>query len=297
MKKFLLNISFFAFIIALIFIIPVFLLERNDNHYFTMLSKKRTAFESIEGSRVLFIGDSNLAFGLDSKTISDSLRKPVINAGLHGGIGLHYMLQEYEDLVKSGDVVVLAPVYDQYYNGQGEYLTLPVALFYNNWHGISKLTFEQWKVFFSGYMQIIKQRNPNFSNEATYRASYFNEYGDEIKHWNMPSLSELPYMGYESGPINEEIISVLKKIIATWTTRGAVVYLAPPACTKGFYEENKTRISELQNVLKGAGLLFEFEPEQCAYDESYMYDGNYHLSKKGVDVYTSLMIRMLFTKD
>lgn len=293
MKKFLINIGLFFLLLVSVLFGIFCTVERNEEHYFCMLEKKRNAFASIEGERILFLGDSNLAFGLNSKTISDSLNRPVVNAGLHGGIGLQYMLNEYEKLVRKGDVVVIAPVFDQYYNGAGEYLSLPVALFYNHWHGISKLSFEQWKVFFSGFMQIIKQRNLNLSNEASYRASYFNEYGDEIKHWSMPSLEKIPYMSYAKGAINKSMINSLYDIVQKWKRTGADVYIMPPACTIDFYKENKLKIEQLSSTLKQAELPFIISPERCIFDLTHMYDGNYHLSKKGVDAYTALMIETL----
>lgn len=293
MRKYIVNVILLMIIVASLLVAGIILTPKNLDSYFTMLKVKRERFEKISSPRILFIGDSNLAFGIDSKSIQDSLNLNVQNAGLHGGIGFLYMIKEYEDLVKEGDVVVLVPVYDQYYNGNGEYLTLPVALFYNEWHGVLKLSFDQWKVVLSGITQIMRQRNPRFDKINTYRASYFNEYGDEEKHWSLPSLDKIPKMTMPDADLNEKTLDYVFKTVEKWEKKGVKIYFAPPACTREFVNRYQKEIKSVSERLYIEGHPFIVSPEECSFDENFMYDGNYHLNKQGVDKYTHLMIDKL----
>ena len=59
--------------------------------YLQAYNKKCQLLEDTPSPRIIFVGGSNLAFGLDSQRIKDSLNINVINYGLHAGIGLKYM--------------------------------------------------------------------------------------------------------------------------------------------------------------------------------------------------------------
>src|SRR6266436_7071833 len=49
--------------------------------------------------RIVFVGGSNLAFGLDSSEIERSLSYHPINMGLHIGLGLAFMLAEVKPFI------------------------------------------------------------------------------------------------------------------------------------------------------------------------------------------------------
>lgn len=76
--------------------------------------------------RIIFVGGSNLAFGLDSQRIKDSLNINVINYGLHAGIGLKYMVDDISTYARKGDIIVFAPEYSHFYSGlaYGESITI-----------------------------------------------------------------------------------------------------------------------------------------------------------------------------
>lgn len=63
--------------------------------YLQAYNKKCQLLEDTPSPRIIFVGGSNLAFGLDSQRIKDSLNINVINYGLHAGIGLKYMMMTY----------------------------------------------------------------------------------------------------------------------------------------------------------------------------------------------------------
>lgn len=62
--------------------------------YLQAYNKKCQLLEDTPSPRIIFVGGSNLAFGLDSQRIKDSLNINVINYGLHAGIGLKYMIDD-----------------------------------------------------------------------------------------------------------------------------------------------------------------------------------------------------------
>lgn len=54
-------------------------------NYQASLIDKVERLESIQEPKIVLIGDSNLAFGIDSERIEEAFGMPVVNMGLHGG--------------------------------------------------------------------------------------------------------------------------------------------------------------------------------------------------------------------
>jgi hypothetical protein len=70
-------------------------------------------------ARLLIVGGSSAAFGVDSERISRELSVPVVNLGLHAGLGLDFMLQEVAAVATRDDLVILCP--EAMLSREGEY--------------------------------------------------------------------------------------------------------------------------------------------------------------------------------
>ena len=75
------------FFIFVIFMLGVILKVKSphENTYLSSYLDKIKLIEKVENKRIIFIGGSNLAFGLDSSMIEkEFLGYKIINMGLHG---------------------------------------------------------------------------------------------------------------------------------------------------------------------------------------------------------------------
>ena len=79
---------FIILIVSLVWLIPI-----DKNNYLMAYKSKTARLITCPTPRIVFIGGSNLAFGLDSHMIEDSLHCHVVNMGLHGGIGIRYPVE------------------------------------------------------------------------------------------------------------------------------------------------------------------------------------------------------------
>ncbi|KAA6307943.1 hypothetical protein EZS27_040384 [termite gut metagenome] len=96
MKKFIFKISlpvglFLSISISILWFLPY---NNPDNYYLAYNKKCDLLRQGTSNLRIIFVGGSNLAFGIDSKMITDSLHIDVINYGLSAGIGLKYMIDD-----------------------------------------------------------------------------------------------------------------------------------------------------------------------------------------------------------
>ena len=63
------------------------MLPQYENGYCASLIDKVNRLKSINEPKIVLLGNSNLAFGIDSKMLEESMNMPVVNMGLHGGDG------------------------------------------------------------------------------------------------------------------------------------------------------------------------------------------------------------------
>lgn len=67
------------------------------------------AWERAEGPRVLLVGGSSVAFGVDPGRLSAEVGRPVVALGVHAGVGLDLVAERAVGMLRAGDVVVVAP--------------------------------------------------------------------------------------------------------------------------------------------------------------------------------------------
>ena len=77
--------------------------------------KKDSLLRNVSSPRIIFVGGSNLSFGLNSQLIYDSLHIYPINTAVHANLGLVYMMDHTLPFIKKNDVVVISPEYQQFY--------------------------------------------------------------------------------------------------------------------------------------------------------------------------------------
>lgn len=121
-KKFLWFIPF-GFMVGLMAFVIVIRLQLGvptvmSSWIMSAIEKKRAAANAIDRPKIVLLGGSATLFGVKASLIERELGMPVINGGLHAGLGMAYILREGKKLLKPGDTVVIFPEYELY--GFGE---------------------------------------------------------------------------------------------------------------------------------------------------------------------------------
>ena len=75
--------------------------------YQASLVDKIERLESINESKIILVGNSNLAFGIYSDQIEEDIGMPVVNLGLHGGLGNAYHEEIAKLNINEGDIVIV----------------------------------------------------------------------------------------------------------------------------------------------------------------------------------------------
>jgi hypothetical protein len=62
---------------------------------------------SISSPRIIFLGGSNLLFGIDAREVEEATGIHALNMGMHGGLRLERVLSAGQDVARPGDIFVL----------------------------------------------------------------------------------------------------------------------------------------------------------------------------------------------
>jgi len=299
MKKFLLKLLLFITINGLILLL-ILLCYRPNVHlktdYLAAIIDKHASAESITKPKILLIGGSNLAFGIDSKLLQDSIGLPVVNMGLHAGLGLPFLLAEAGTLIQPNDVVLLSLEYS-FYNkdNQPNYdLIEQTELLYPNSKSFSGFSIR--KSIYQNYIHFKKAfHNDTIAYNPIYNRNAFNKYGDVISHLEI-TKNTVHEFDFKLEKIQEiACLTEFKDLIAMANAKHATVYLLFPDLPRKEYEKEKETILHVEQLLKRhlSELKIIGNTESFVLNDTLFFDTVYHLNKKGRAIRTLQLINLL----
>ncbi len=307
MKRFLNKVFWFTALLAAVNIALVTLVPADENSYLKEYLHKVRLLESTHGKRIIFVGGSSVAFGNDSKTIGDSLGMPVVNFGLHAGIGIKYPLEDCLAYVHKGDVVVIQMEYANYFNGgNGEASTWALFMQATNWRRAHTLNSAQWQYVIRGVPRVAwgslqrLVRYPltgslnleNAPDKFQYTRYGFNEWGDEVGHYKKAPATILQ-SGRNIGDsdVDDEFMRWLKRCVSEFEASGVKVVFLPPVCTWNYF---RTAYSpKIEKAQQKIGKPFAASAQAMVLNDSCAFDGGYHVNHAGVRQNTQNIISAL----
>src|SRR5688572_20655592 len=201
MKKFLLRLGIFSAIVFLLIFSLSIQWDRKDykNHYMSSIEDKHKRVRQFSGPRLMFVGGSSTAFGLNCKRIESELKIPTENMAIIASLGLDFMLNEVEAEMREGDIVVLAPEY--YLSVEGVYEVKKftaqcwpeAANYFKQDYGknLTTVRFKQIKDNLRFLVDsVIKKNKASWPPVIDYTTMYnyrntFDEHGDVVAHFNL----------------------------------------------------------------------------------------------------------------
>ena len=115
MKKLIFKMSVMVAMLAATAAFVVIVVPPDRGDYLAVINDKMEMIESAHGPKIVFVGGSNLAFGLDSARVEAETGYTVVNMGMGFNMGLRFMLDLVEPRIGADDVVVLVPEYNLFF--------------------------------------------------------------------------------------------------------------------------------------------------------------------------------------
>ena len=254
--------------------------------------------KNVASPRIIFIGGSNIYFGIDGQIIKDSLRLNPINDGIYVGIGLVYMMANAVEYIRENDIVVVIPEYQQFYDDyayMGDVPALTKTIFNTNIKNIRLLDFKQLMPVFTFLPRYsISKFSPseyfNVKQDSIYDVNSPNEYGNSYKHWRLKSTVIAPLKNVCTGDFNISTIEKVKAFETAIKNKKASMYVSYPGFQDTSYLNSENGIKEIESHFKKYGFNILGTPERYMIPDSMLFDSYYHLNKKGMEYRTKLFI-------
>ncbi len=285
-----------------------------DDNYLAAVLEKDRLIRRTPSPKIILVGGSNLAFGIDSKMMQDSLGLSVVNMGLYAKLGLRYMLAQVRPYIQKGDIVVVVPEYDQFYgdfaNGDN---TLNTALLYAPRDRIPDFIrsysivdvvlrprVEDARRSFLHALAASVGREAQFfppDTNPVYNRHSFNEYGDVISHRGRKGLDPDSIYVKPLPPMrdfNRKTLDDMNAIEGKAREVHAHAYFMYPSYIDRSYVINVAAIDSLTRRLRsGMSMPIIGAPKDFVYPKQYFFDTRYHLTWDARPVRTREMIELL----
>jgi hypothetical protein len=279
------------------------MLPMPEHAYNFVIFDKHRLLANTKSPKIVIAGGSNVAFGIDSAAIHDSLHVPVVNMGIHAGFGLGRILDDISPFLHKGDILLIIPEYEHFtsaWNGFSEVyqLIFDFRQFRLLWSFNYSLPESKWLFYyFSTHpkmsildMIVSKNTATEEPHPEAYTRDGFNEYGDYIKHLKLSSREEIFY--HESaGVYKESYLNNFFNFVDAFTKRGITVVLAYPCFDEQSFSNSSSIIQELDTIFKKKeNLLVISTPDSYCFPVHYFFDTAYHLNAEGRAVRTEQLI-------
>ncbi len=297
MRRFLKLLLGFTIPILFLFILGLVLpaTPRASKSLLFAYKKKDSLLENTKEPRIIFIGGSNLSFGLNSYAVKDALGVTPVNTAVHGNIGVRYFLENSIGHIKSGDIIIMSFEYEYFYKTYDytseELLRMVFDVNKDNWRLLSLKQKIGLLKYVPKYSLSKFKPKEYFSvkENQVYSVNSFNDYGDAVAHWDLGKQNYEPYT--ITGNYNEEVVAKIKEFETKAKIKGAKVYITYPCIDEIAYKRSEVKINEVEKALRTHNFNIIGTPREFCLPMNMMFNTSYHLNKAGVDYRTNTLIK------
>ena len=274
--------------------------QYNQNYQAAFLDKIER-LKSIDEPKIILVGNSNLSFGIDSQKLQDSMGMPVVNLGLHGGLGnaFHRNMAKYN--IRKDDIVVLCQTsYGDDDDDEIHDYTLAWITIDNHLEYLGIFRPEDYAGLLSSYPTYLKKalylrisHKGNLDYGGSYSRNAFNKYGDVIVK---PAISQLDFSrseyNYPPPTVSDQQAAAINDYNRYVASHGAELVIASyPILFSDYSVYTKDDIIAFQKELEektDCDLISDFT--DYLFPCELFYNTNAHLTEEGTAIRTELLI-------
>ena len=315
MKK---HIRILTIALALLLLMPLSLLvcgitmpSYYGESYYAQLPELYHRLYETEGQKLVIIGGSNVAFGVDTALLNDLLTAhgfdlTVCPFGLYAAVGTSAMLDLAEDALSEGDIVVLAiePTSDTmstYFGATAFWKCCEETP-----EMLLRLSKDKQNAMAGNYIPYLQER---FSirisgsvpvSDGVYAKASFDETGNMV-YQRAGNVMALGFDTSEPVDLNRVTIAAdfaqqVNDFCASARSKGAQVYLSFSPVNRSALSED----SDLQSWFDLCNQTFDCpvisDPVDYVLDSGWFYDNNFHLNSSGTVIRTHLLAQDLLAQ-
>jgi hypothetical protein len=276
MRRYTRLLGLFILIQACVFA-ALYVASKPSENYTAETSTKSRLLATMPSPRIVLVGGSNLAFGIDSPLLQKELggSRHVVNMGLSAGLGLPFELNQALAGLRPGDVAVLSLEYESLWSNGAEPSILWSVLLQqpSAWRFVP--TDEKVRLFGHvldeplllahgaasiDYYTLRKSlgralgHHSQSPGEAAYMSTGYNKYGDQTAAWKVASeydvrSAPLVVAQYSQKEIARNMAALQAFIVRCRDMRVQIVYSYPPT-ERTWYQDNARNIQRMSRILE-----------------------------------------------
>lgn len=294
---------FLISLVALNLAFLMFIAPQYSQGYDASILDKMDRLEKLHSAgepKIILVGDSNLPYGINSEEIEESLNMPVVDLGIHGGLGIKFQDSMIKGYVDAGDVVVVC--YSGY-GGTGDVgvntlVWITIENYFELWHLIPESSLVNEIKAYPKYvvkaLRLFITGSGNQKGNDSYSRSSFNKYGDLSYYREYEGGAHLGAMHTGYPGISDEVADELNQWNRYCQAHGAkMVMAAYPIMVDqetpedNFYEEYETILAEKLDF----PYISHFKDYK--FDAHYFYNTAMHMTSAGAELRTQQLIQDL----
>ena len=291
-------LCFFSIQVPLVAIVWTFGRPAVTNHYLGAFQDKLHRLRETPGERLIVIGGSNIAFGLNSDLLEATCSRPVVNLGLYAPLGMRHQMEMVRRHARPGDCVVISPEYelfqhrlepfdDQSLRDLFEHAPDARAYFYAE-TAPSVLEFADNSAFqeASRWIHRAYETLRRSRKKRTYTRTSFNQSGDVVAHHGQPAKpfdDSVPLELNRPETLNESI-QLINGFAEDCRQKGVRVYVTfppNPLSRQDALADVKQRLQKRYSDCLRVPVLGS--PSSFVYQREQFYDTFYHLGKSAAN--------------
>ena len=309
MKRILRGVAVFLLLQLLVFsVFSVLRTIRDSQNYWGASIDKHQRLIETPPPRLILVGGSGVALGIDSEVLEQISGYHPINMSLAAGLGPDFMLREVVADLKEGDLVVVILSYGALLRNTENRCIL--GLLHSNPAAIRYVSSPLDIVFM--YLTELPNELRNsvgsvwksltellglrtFTHgELRWRRSSFNRYGDVVysREHSPEMVVEFHELPEPSEGYPEKTIDLLNDFHATCNSLGAVAVWSYAAVPDSTYNLNRGIIENLHQQLS-ANLMMDMidDPSEVVMPFHFFSDTHYHLTREGAAIRSRILAK------
>ena len=272
-----------------------------------------------DAKKIVLVGGSNLAYGVDSQAIKAATQCRVVNMGMNGYFGVRFMLQEVKPYLHEGDIIVIAWEYDSFYKSVDGTSTDLLMVSKANHEAFGYLSTGQKLAMLSQFPYVAQQKVIRLMGDGAKGLAMLAGARDSLDATGITEIETLGNFtqdgdltghlnrtwedGIEDGldmstlPMDQQILPLMEEFVREMNARGVKVMISWSPIVDYFYEKHKTEVERLNAEMTA---IPEFNIPRPARDyvfpASQHFDTVFHLNKEGRAIRSDMLTQDILTQ-
>lgn len=265
--------------------------------YQSVIQDKFRLLRETNTPKIIIVGGSGSAFGIDQQMLEEATGYKVVNLGLHAGFYHLFYTELSKENINPGDIVLLA--YEYGWNDGDQFTSIGTDLVMTGIDSHMEMyryvPIEVWPSILGNLGQYAYTKNTFQPASGQYsRQAFDTQTGQMIfpREYNMSEYRENIVMVDFSGlNLSSETVKYLKEYREYVEKRGAEVYFVSPPLLRETVVGNPNIVADLEEEL--IGIPYISNPSDYLYPEILMADTVYHCNDAGMEERTRQLINDL----